>query len=183
MLCYCRQHIFVTTCSVLARLLITTLLTNYTNVYFCKASLAYSDIRIISKRWHFELCLQLLHVTWAVLWNAKMCCISIRWRGISDHRIIDPTLHISLRISFFKKRRNPKQVVEMITGHGHWLKQMQRIEILSGVSTCGKWGEQEETTADHFCLTVSASHRLDSLCFVLCQRMVAFSETTWQVVS
>lgn len=49
-MCFVIVGIFVTTCSVLARLLIKTLLTNYTNVYICKASLAYSDIRIISKR-------------------------------------------------------------------------------------------------------------------------------------
>lgn len=41
--------------------------------------------------------------------------------------------------------KNLKQVVEIITGHGHWLKYVQRMEIIAGTPTCRRCGEQMET--------------------------------------
>lgn len=38
-----------------------------------------------------------------------------------------------------------KQVVEIITGHRHWLKYVQRMEIIAGLPTCRRCGEQKET--------------------------------------
>ena len=45
-------------------------------------------------------------------------------------------------------RRNLKQVVELITGHGHWRKHMHRMGVFMEEPICRKCGQQEET-AEH----------------------------------
>lgn len=66
-----------------------------------------------------------------------------KWRGVAgeeDEVLEDPSSQLAQNL-ILMKRRNLKQVVDMITGHGHWLKYMQRMGIFADKPTCRKCGQ------------------------------------------
>lgn len=65
-----------------------------------------------------------------------------RWRR--SYKILqDPHSQLAQDL-LLTERRNLKYVVKMITGYGQLLMHMQRMRIISGVTTCTGREEQEE---------------------------------------